>query len=601
MEILKQITYWASDAAHQCGTPLEDATTFALQLLAWRRISESESRAYDTGLYGTYRASLDASPRACFDALIEAVREMGPWDAAQLPTPSTWAHPALQQLMIKLGSIRLEDLGNAGLLASALAQMSTSRWEHNTPAEIVSLMSLLAGDLSRRTVYCPYDEALQFTTACEQRGAYVFSELRRITPLPAIFLHLCDSRFEYRYGDPVQHPNYVEAHGLRRFNAAVVHAPWGSATAQHHLSDAFRRFRGDEKTIEHQVLRHLMAQVDGTIVLIVPPNFLFGTQTGLRSIREELVSTKQLRAVIALPTGLFQNTAIASSILVIDTRGGCESTLLINADTPRYNARNGRSRSVLEKWQVLHQDYVSAIEGEPIGTGRLVAHNEIAKNEYQLQTNRYLQSGAIEQAHRFLRSANVQKLGDLVKVLRPAPLSREDGDGESAEEVNVSDYPVAGFLSKASKQVTTVSRGNQDDLILRPNDILIVTKGALGILGKVALVGRQASGQRWVANQLSLILRVDTDLVRPQFLYRYLQSDLARAQVLNLNLGSTIPNLRPADLKAILVPMPSPEEQARVTCNFEEIVSLQAQIEALSTALLGLVSDTPWPRISGDS
>lgn len=601
MDTLKQITYWATDAARQCGAPIEDTTTFALQLLAWRRISESDERAQDGKLYGTYKPSLDASPRECFDALINAIGEMGSQDSAPPLTPSAWAHPALQQLMIKLGSIPLEDFGNSHLLASACAQLGNSRWEHNTPAEVVSLMSLLAGDLSQKAIYCPFDESLQFSTACEQQGADVFCELTRITPLPAVLVHLCNSTFEYRFGNPILQPNYREAHGLKKFNAAVVNPPWGPSAAQHHLNDPFRRFQGDEKTIEHQVLRHLLAQVDGLIVMIVPPNFLFGTQMGLRNIRKELVSTKQLNAVITLPTGLFQNTSVASSILVINTRGGCESTLLINADSPRYNARDGRSRSVLENWRVLHQDYVSAIAGEKIDTGRLVAQDEIAKNDYQLQVNRYLQSEAIERAYNFLRSANTQKLGDLVKVLRPAPLSREEGDGELAEEVSVSDFPIAGLLRRASKQVTTVSRGNQDDLFLQPNDILIVTKGALGILGKAALVGCDASGQHWVANQLSLILRVESDRVSPQYLYRYLQSDLARVQVHNLNLGSTIPNLRPADLKAILVPLPSLEEQACVNRNFEEIVALQARIEALSTELQGLVSDTPWPRISSDS
>ena len=172
-------------------------------------------------------------------------------------------------------------------------------------------------------------------------------------------------------------------------------------------------------------------------------------------------------------------------------------------------------------------------------------------------------------------------------------------NGIEVNEVMVGDCPHVGFVRNASKTVRVTDRKNLSNLFLKPDDITIVVKGAMTILGNVGLIGPEAEGQHWVANQMSLVLRVKSSKIDPKYLYRYLQSDLAKVQVRNLNLGSAIPNLRSEDLKAILVPTPSKREQQPVIESFREIVEVQNQIDKLIRHREA-ISVSTWPRISGD-
>lgn len=57
--ILENIFYRAKDNARQCGAPIESAPLVAIQLFAWRKVSEESGN----GLYGTYAEALERPHR----------------------------------------------------------------------------------------------------------------------------------------------------------------------------------------------------------------------------------------------------------------------------------------------------------------------------------------------------------------------------------------------------------------------------------------------------------------------------------------------------------------------------------------------------------
>lgn len=589
--ILENIFYRAKDNARQCGAPIESAPLVAIQLLAWRKVSEESGN----GLYGTYAEALERPHRDCYD---QSCRCIGEALNTSADCSEAWAHPALQNLMLWLQEINLEQLTDGRQLTLAMSEQMYRRSEFGLPAEIVGLMVALAGDLTAKSVYCPFDQSLQLTIeAASAGGETICSEVPIASPFPAAIKLLCNLNFEVGFSHPIYRPFFRNGSSLKQFDIGLCSPPWGGQITSNHRDDTFGRFRGDERLIEHQAIRHLLCQVAGSSVVLIPLSILFGSQMGLKVLREELVKTGKLRAVISLPSGLFQFVGIASALVVIDSQGGNTETLMIDADNSRYNCRDGRSRSRLEGWKRLQRDFEAGLSRQAIDTGRLVGHDEIETQDFQLQVNRYLKSDSANQVQSFFAKQAHCALGELVEVLRPSLPARENGI--EANEVMVGDCPPVGFVRNASKTVRVTDRKNLSNLFLKPDDITIVVKGAMTILGNVGLIGPEAEGQHWVANQMSLVLRVKSSKIDPKYLYRYLQSDLAKVQVRNLNLGSAIPNLRSEDLKAILVPTPSKREQQPVIESFREIVEVQNQIDKLIRHREA-ISVSTWPRISGD-
>lgn len=589
MNILDNIFYRVTDSARQCGAQVEFAPLVALQLLAWRKVSEGTRNK----LHGTFQAAINSSHRACYDQACQSIGE-----ALETPAelPEAWAHPALQNLMLWLQEINLEQLSDGRQLTQAIAGETDRKSGYGLPQEIISLMAALAGNLSAKSVYCPFDQSFQMTVeAAFANAGRVCTEVPIVSPLPAAIQILCNLNFEYGFSNLIYRPFFRDnASSLQQFDVALCNPPWGGQVTTNHRDDTFGRFKGDERSLEHQVIRHLICQVKGTSIVLVPLSVLFGSQMGLRSLREELIMTGKLRAVISLPSGLLNSTGIASALVVIDSHGGNTNTLMIDADNQRYNTRDGRSRSRLDGWKQLRTDFEDGLSGKTIKSGRLVSHEEIEIQDFQLQVNRYLKSDSAKQVQDYFAEHVHSTLGELVEVLRPSLPAKDEGI--EATEVTVSDYPPVGYVRTASKSVQITGRKNLSDLFLRPDDIVIVVKGAMTILGRAGLVGEEAQHQNWVANQMSLVLRVKSTKIDPRFLYRYLQSDLAKVQVQNLNLGSAIPNLRPNDLKAILVPLPSMEEQQKIIESFRKIVEIQDQMDEL-TRQRDMLSDSTWPRI----
>lgn len=589
MNILDNIFHRAKDSSRQCGAPIDSAPVVAIQLLAWRKVSETSG----SKLHGSYSAALESAHRDCYDRACHSICEA-------LGTPAelseAWAHPALQNLMLWLQEINLEQLIDGRQLTLALSEQVFRKSEFGLPPEIVSLLVALAGDLSAKTVYCPFDQSYQLTIEAASAGSEkICTEVPIASPLPAAIKVLCNLHFEVGFSHPIYRPSFRNSgSSLQQFDVALCNPPWGNQAPLNHRDDTFGRFRGDERSLEHQVIRHLLCQVVGTSVVLVPLSVLFGSQMGLKGLREELVMTGKLRSVISLPSGLFQFAGIASALLVIDSQGGNTKTLMIDADTPSYNSRDGRSRSRLAGWKKLQADFVAGLGGQGIEAGRLVSHDEIESQDFQLQVNRYLKSDSANQVERYFASHPHCSLGDLVEVLRPSLPAKEKGI--EAKEVTIGDFPPVGYIRSANKPVRITERRNLDGLFLRPDDIVIVVKGAMSILGNVALIGPEALGKHWVANQMSLVLRVKSSKVDPRYLYRYLQSDLAKVQVQNLNLGSAIPNLRSEDLKAILVPTPMLEEQRKTIDNFRDIVEIQGQIDELARHR-DMLSTSNWPSL----
>ncbi|MBQ5723645.1 MAG: SAM-dependent DNA methyltransferase [Muribaculaceae bacterium] len=138
-----------------------------------------------------------------------------------------------------------------------------------------------------------------------------------------------------------------------------------------------------------------MLQPGGRCASIVPDGVLFGTSTGHKSIRKEIVDNHRLQAVISMPSGVFKPYAGVSTAILIFTKtnaGGTDKVWFYDMKADGFSLDDKRS-------QVADNDIPDIIarfhnlEAEESRTRKeqsfLVPVEEIREKGYDLSINKY--------------------------------------------------------------------------------------------------------------------------------------------------------------------------------------------------------------------
>ena len=258
-----------------------------------------------------------------------------------------------------------------------------------------------------------------------------------------LFLHEIEDFDVYR-GDTLRDPGFSDKNGsLRQFDTVIANPPfslkdWGADTwpaDPRALCGVPPAKNGDYAFVQHMISS--MKPKTGRVGVVMPHGVLFrGGEEG--RIRQCLVERDLLEAVIGLPPNLFYNTTIPACILVFRSE--------------KSEARNGHvlfidgsARFAKGKNQNLMTDddmnaLISAYQkGEdPDGEGgtnvRLVPHDEISQNNFDLNIGRYIKVAAEESADlgalviSYLQAREARSAGEsaMIKMLAAAGIEGFD-------------------------------------------------------------------------------------------------------------------------------------------------------------------------------
>ena len=134
-----------------------------------------------------------------------------------------------------------------------------------------------------------------------------------------------------------------------------------------------------------------------------------------------------------------------------------------------------------------------------------------------------------------------------------------------------------------------MSASELERLRLLKGDILIVEgNGSLGHIGRNALfVG---DGEEWIHQNHIIRVRLDRDVLTPEFVSRFLNSDQGKSQMVEKAMTTTgLHTLSTGKVASLEVPMPPLAEQRRLAGQLHEHISkvervcqsLTAQLEAI--------------------
>ena len=312
------------------------------------------------------------------------------------------------------------------------------------------------------------------------------------------------------------------------------------------------------------------------VVLLTPGQL---DKAPARKLYERIVGDNALDAVIQLPSRVVPGVNVAPVLLVLDkTRGNEHPVTFIDATdaVPDEAAGRKQARDIQAMWEPLGQ---AVLDGSAPARRYEASREEIASNDHDLSVHRYAKGPAHRALEQLAQRETVQPLPAIAHLSRAQPL-REKDEGEDYIEIRGCDIAENGQIAPQHPPKRVLLP--HDDLKrvrgqrLSPGDILLNIKGRLG---QVGIVGPDC-GDNWLAGQVFMVIRAQDTVIDPVYLFRYLDSPLVEQYLREVAFGATLPTVKAADLKSLVVPVPPLDEQGKVIAIHQAIRAEYAAIEA---------------------
>jgi type I restriction enzyme M protein len=208
---------------------------------------------------------------------------------------------------------------------------------------------------------------------------------------------------DLRRGDTIRNPRLVEDNEIMLFDRVIANPPfslkeWGREAAEH---DAYGRFRfgippknaGDYAFVQHMIasLKH-----DGMAGVVMPHGVLFrgGTEG---KIRQGILESDLIEAVIGLPSSLFYGTGIPACILIInrnkpEKRKGYVLFIAAESDFQAGKNQNTLNNKNIDKIVNAFNNYEDIEK-----YARVIPIEEIQSNDFNLNITRYIDKSEEEE------------------------------------------------------------------------------------------------------------------------------------------------------------------------------------------------------------
>lgn len=313
--------------------------------------------------------------------------------------------------------------------------------------------------------------------------------------------------------------------------------------------------------------------------------------------RDELLNTGRLQAVFDVPSGMiYQETGIATALLVLAPAGEKRDVVrFTDLSDPHFAARSSRGRYEA-RLEAAWADELSKPTSN-VDYARDVPVSEIEEQDRILTPSRYLSRTAAKLSA-FNDQYEVRELSELVELIRPVALPKEEDGEYQVHETAPGDIGEDGFLSEPSK-IIKIGRGglrkarNQQ---LEPGDVVISVKGTIGRVGLVPDdVPDRNTDAFWTVGQSMMILRPRRGGILSEALYEYLSSELMHEHLNTLAGGAVIQAFNMKDLKSLPVPVPNVEEQAKIGEEFAQRRDAFQELDRLRREI-GAMRARSWPH-----
>jgi type I restriction enzyme M protein len=268
-----------------------------------------------------------------------------------------------------------------------------------------------------------------------------------------------------------------------------------------------------------------------------------------KTIRQNFVDNLYIESVITLPDTNEEASNLNISLIVLSKKP--------NKKIYFSDLRN----KVVKKDKQFFLELAEKIKLKSKEYGVDVDYKDIVKNEYSLMVSQYTNSKLLDESSFALK----EKILDSFRGYQFS-ISKENSS-KSVYKYNLlklSDLD-DGIIYKELETVET--NKNLDRYLIKYKDILISSKNTKI---KIAYVDYETT--KTIASGSIIVLRLDPRLVKPEYVFAFLNSKQGEIALSNLNTGSKIFTLNPSQLNKLLVPKANDNKQDKIEKNVIDIL-----------------------------
>ena len=266
-------------------------------------------------------------------------------------------------------------------------------------------------------------------------------------------------------------------------------------------------------------------------------------------IREGITKDDLIEAVIMLPSSMYANTAIPTSLLVFNkqkTETMKNKVIMIDA-SEQYIRKNRRQNSLTnETINKIIDTFKNGTEEERFST--IVDTGALGKNEYNLNASYYLNAQLIGQQ---LRDSIT--LRDIAEILPGVQVTASDLEvlkkNATHYFLNVRNIQEDSILYEEEERIRDKKVNWYGKYDIQAGDIIMTTKGTTA----KAVIVSDDFNPSFISNNLTII-RVNKAMYSPYVLLKYLRSELGRLVLDSVTTGTGVRIINASKLGNIEIP-----------------------------------------------
>lgn len=382
---------------------------------------------------------------------------------------------------------------------------------------------------------------------------------------------------DFEQGNTLTNPLFLEENKVKNFDCIAMAIPFSirldEQTHEKLSKDPYQRFSlGDlpRNSADMAFIQHALSSLTdrGKAIITVTNGVL--SRSGLEQvIRQNLIDTDQIEAVISLAPNLLLNTSIPINLLILNKNKPEHKQKKIQfIQANELFEEQGRTRYLTEEHiNKIHQALDNATEVQSFS--KFVSINDL---EESLSVSRYIQSNEFEidgegtfRIHINRLSDNqrpleeINSLGKIYRGLNITSKTAEEVDSGEFKLIKLSDVQDGSILMDELSNIEVKTNFKPSLYQVQEGDVIISSKGT-NI--KVAVV--PAHEGDILLSQNFIGFRPIKSKLYSYFLQAYLESPIGKYQLSHLMIGNAMPVLNPKNFGSLQVSLPSPDVQEAV-------------------------------------
>lgn len=395
--------------------------------------------------------------------------------------------------------------------------------------------------------------------------AYIVAKIRKL-----ILEEMYNVNIQYELEDPL-------TIGLPRFDGIFINLPIGKTKRNFEKYALYRKLGAAETTSDVwlYILKGLSGlNLNGTIVSVATMGS--ATNLGDKEVRKRLIESGYLKAVIQLPTNLFQSTAIATVLYIIENNTDLTPVRMINA-SELY--KEERRLNVLLDQNIDEIMYL--LDRDDKNKSITVSREMIAEKDYILNPFSYIQLSLLP------KYGNERRLSDIVDIVRGAGYNAKHLDEITSvdQETDIKFLTISdvhdGIIEDELPYLKSYS--TKDDKCLINTGDLVMSK--IGLPIKFAVADFK-DDKKVLANGNLYVLKIRDYQADPYYLQALFESEYGQTLLTGILKGAAIRSLSLKELKELMIPIPNMELQRKIGDEYKSILDkikiyMQKKNEAL--------------------